>query len=75
LDEFLSLPPEAQEQVVTFIAFLKQSYIKSEPVFESRDVDLTSDPFIGMWQDRQDLANSSAWVRNVRENEWSKQCD
>ncbi|MBG1266876.1 hypothetical protein [Nostoc sp. WHI] len=31
-----------------------------------------NDSFIGMWSDRQDLADSSAWVRGVRDNEWSK---
>ncbi|MBD0389475.1 MAG: hypothetical protein ICV54_23970 [Nostoc sp. C3-bin3] len=34
-------------------------------------VDYLNDSFIGMWSDRQDLADSTAWVRGVRENEWS----
>jgi hypothetical protein len=29
--------------------------------------DWQDDAFIGMWQDREDLADSSAWVRSVRE--------
>lgn len=43
-----------------------------EPASESPDFDLINDSFIGMWSDRQDLADSTAWVRGVRENEWSK---
>jgi hypothetical protein len=75
LNEFLSLPDEAQRQVIDFIAFLRQKYAVVEPASESSDVNLLNDSFIGMWRDRQDLADSNAWVRSVRENEWSKPHD
>jgi hypothetical protein len=74
LGEFLSLPTEAQNQVVSLIAYLKQKYIYTESISVSLDVDLTNDAFIGMWQDRQDLGSAN-WVRNLRENEWSKTHD
>jgi len=70
LDEFLSLPAEAQRQVVDFIAFLRQRYTVVEPASGSLNTDLTNDTFIGMWQERQDLADSTAWVRRIRETEW-----
>lgn len=72
LNEFLSLPTEAQRQLLNFIAFLRQKYRITEPVSQARDIDWINDPFIGMWRERQDLANSTAWVRTVRENEWLK---
>jgi len=72
LNDFLSLPAEAQRQVINMIAFLRQKYKETEPTFQTKNVDLINEPFIGMWRDRQDLANSTAWVRSVRENEWSK---
>ncbi|MGB3239132.1 MAG: hypothetical protein WBB29_12605 [Geitlerinemataceae cyanobacterium] len=31
LNEFLSLPPEAQRQVMSFITFLRQNYALTEP--------------------------------------------
>ena len=71
LGDFLALPAEAQSQVVSLIAFLKQKYIDSEPLSISSNDDFMSDPFIGMWRDRQDLG-STTWVRNLRESEWSK---
>lgn len=46
-----------------------------ESAYQPPDIDLINDSFIGMWSDRQDLADSSAWVRGVRENEWSKSHD
>ncbi|MBH8550843.1 hypothetical protein I8751_00230 [Nostocaceae cyanobacterium CENA357] len=75
LNEFLSLPAEAQRQVIDFIAFLRQRYSVVEPNSQSPDFDLTNDSFIGMWRDRQDLTDSTAWVRGVRENEWSQPHD
>ncbi|BAY37735.1 hypothetical protein NIES2111_20760 [Nostoc sp. NIES-2111] len=71
LNEFLSLPVEAQRQVIDFIAFLRQRYTVAEPVKAPVDDNLANDSFIGMWRDRQDLTDSTAWVRSVRKNEWS----
>jgi hypothetical protein len=31
---------------------------------------LENEPFVGMWQDREDLADSSQWVRQLRQGEW-----
>ncbi|UKO96072.1 hypothetical protein [Nostoc sp. UHCC 0870] len=75
LNEFLSLPLEAQHQVIDFIAVLRQRYTVVECATQPVDDDLANDNFIGMWRDRQDLADSTAWVRSVRENEWSKSND
>ncbi|MEH2246000.1 hypothetical protein [Nostoc sp.] len=81
-NEFLSLSAEAQRQVIDYIAFLGQKYAVVEPTSQSPDFDLINDSFIGMWsvgvarrRHRQDLADSTAWVRSVRENEWSKSDD
>ncbi|MBE9051167.1 hypothetical protein IQ243_12200 [Nostocales cyanobacterium LEGE 11386] len=72
LNEFLSLPAEAQRQVIDFIAFLRQRYPVVEPASQSPDVDFINHSFIGMWSDRQNLTDSTAWVRGMRKNEWSK---
>ena len=71
LGEFLSLPAEAQNQVISLITFLKQKCIYSEPLATLSNDDFIGDPFVGMWRDRQDLG-STTWVRNLRESEWSK---
>ncbi|MFK0729589.1 MAG: hypothetical protein ACFKPT_28070 [Gloeotrichia echinulata GP01] len=70
LNQFLSLPEEAQRQVIDFIAFLRQKYAVVEPPSSSVDFDLRNDSFIGMWRERENLADSTAWVRSVRENEY-----
>ena len=67
---FDSLPIEAQRQALNFIAFLQQTYAPAiKP--QKTEIDWVNDPFIGMWQERQDMDDSTTWVRNIRENEWS----
>jgi hypothetical protein len=69
LNEFKSLPSEAQRQVADFIAFLRQKYRTTPPVTEKRR-DLDGEGFIGMWAKREDMADSTNWVRQTREQEW-----
>lgn len=71
LREINSLPIEAQRQIEDFVAFLRQRY-KSASFAETSTTDLTAEEFIGMWRDREDLRDSTAWVRNVRQSHWSK---
>jgi hypothetical protein len=70
--EFEALPLPAQQQVADFIAFLRTRSSRGVPESVSTSVDFDDDPFVGMWQDRDDLADSSTWVRNLREQEWSR---
>jgi hypothetical protein len=72
LRELNLLPPEGQRQVADFIARLREQYARPQSS-ESITSDLAQDSFIGMWQDREDMQDSSTWVRNLREHEWVKQ--
>ena len=69
-DDISNLPPEAQQQVVDFIAFLRTRYKRSEQEKQTRRIKLVNEPFIGIWKDRKDMNNSSKWLRNVRKTEW-----
>ena len=67
--DFVKLPPEAQRQVMDFIAFLQARYVSPRPRKNAKPTKLASEAFIGMWRNRDDLQDSSAWVRNARERE------
>ena len=69
-DDISNLPPEAQRQVVDFIAFLRTRYKRTEREKQTERIDLVNEPFIGIWKDREDMNNSSKWLRNVRKAEW-----
>lgn len=68
--EFITLPPIAQREVADFIAFLKQRYQQSQPELQTTLQDWREDPFIGIWKDREDLQDSTHWVRTIRQQEW-----
>ena len=68
--EIASLPPAVQQQVADFVAFLKARYPTVHPVEETRPIELIREPFIGMWRDREDMQESTAWVRRLRHQEW-----
>ncbi|MGD2207742.1 MAG: DUF2281 domain-containing protein [Anaerolineae bacterium] len=68
--EIDSLPPEAQKQIIDFVAFLKTRYPTVQPTEKTNQAALADEPFIGMWQDRRDMQDSTTWVRNLRQREW-----
>ena len=35
-------------------------------------VNFIDEPFVGMWKDREDIADSSNWVRKLRQSEWNR---
>jgi hypothetical protein len=69
---FSTLPPEAQQQVVDFIAFLQTRYAAPRPRKALKSAPLKQEDFIGMWRQREDLQDSTAWVRQTRATEWGK---
>lgn len=71
LREIDSLPPEARRQVEEFIALLRHRYESSVQAEAAAATDLLTEGFIGMWRDRDEMQDSSAWVRGRREHEWA----
>jgi len=70
--EMASLPPEAQKEVIDFLAFLKTRYRSSPAGTRTRRIKLTDEPFIGMWRGRKDMQDGTAWVRNLRQCQWER---
>lgn len=71
LQDFTSLPPEAQKQVTDFVAFLKARY-GTVSRKKAKLGKLSDEPFVGMWKDREDMRDSTKWVRELRQREWGR---
>ena len=71
-DDISNLPPEAKRQIVDFIALLRTRYKGSNEEKQTKRINLVNEPFIGIWKSREDMNNSSTWLRNLREAEWGK---
>ncbi|MGX9728129.1 MAG: DUF2281 domain-containing protein [Candidatus Electronema sp. VV] len=67
--EFAALPPEAKQQVVDFVEFIKKKYAAATK--KAVNLERAEEPFIGMWRDRDDMRDSSAWVKKTRNSEWA----
>lgn len=72
LREINSLPREAQRQIEDFVVFLRQRYQSPQSTKTANSSSLESEEFVGMWRDREDLSDSTAWVRNVRDKHWGR---
>lgn len=70
--KFAALHPEAQRQVLDFMDSLKVRYADMR---DNTKFDLSNEPFIGIWHDREDMQDSAAWVKSLRNNEWSLKND
>jgi hypothetical protein len=63
-----ALPKEKQEELLDFVEFLL-SRSEAKPATERTELDLQT-PFFGMWADRPEMNDSSAYVNNLRQCEW-----
>ncbi len=69
-NDISTLPPEAQQQVFDFIEFLKIRYRRIKPGKKTARNKIVNEPFIGIWEGRKDMNDSTKWVRSARESEW-----
>lgn len=71
IDKFDDLPPEAKKQAADFVAFLHERYVKTARK-PGTDKSVSESPFVGMWAEREDMADSTEWVRKQRKKLWIK---
>ena len=70
LREFTTLPPEGKRVVTDMIAFLRHRYQGAKETPALTATDIASDNVVGMWRDREEMADSTEWVRKTRKDEW-----
>jgi hypothetical protein len=61
------LPPDKQAEIFDFIAFLHSR--TATLVSSSSKPPLENEPLCGLWADREEMADSVAYVRGLREKE------
>ena len=73
--EFSSLPPEAQRQVLQFMAFLRSRYKPISARRKGKRTELSSEAFVGMWRDHEAILENTSWVRSIRKRHWAAKSD
>jgi hypothetical protein len=69
---YTALPVQAKKQVDDLIAFLQSQQATTQTSGIPAGFDLSNEPFIGLWRDREDMLDSTTWVRRAREQEWGQ---
>ena len=64
------LPPEAQREAADFVDFLSKKYLQKDNSSSKKSI--LNSPFRGMWKDREDMKDSTQWVRNIRKSRFAK---
>lgn len=72
-NKFDELPPEAKKQAQDFVDFLYQRYVRSTKKEKTQPISISDSSFFGIWKDREDLTDSTEWVRKVRKSQWPNQ--
>lgn len=68
-----ALPPDAQADVLDLLDTLSKRYAArpaAKPGAQMKG--LRKDPFIGIWRDRKEMADSATYVRKLRQTEWRR---
>ena len=69
LQRATALPKEKQEELSDFVEFLLSRSEAKPAATERTELDLQT-PFFGMWADRPEMNDSSAYVNDLRQSEW-----
>ncbi len=70
--ELAALPPKTRRVVLDLISVLRAQQVPGTTPRKAKCPPLEREKFIGMWRDREDMADSTNWVRSLREREWKR---
>ena len=62
-----NLPDAARRKVEALITELERKQQTQKERSELR-----KEPFVGLWQGRDNMADSTSWVREMRQREWER---
>lgn len=72
IKQIRKLPAEAQQEAAEFVEFLTKKYIqKPKETGSSKKKSILENSFRGAWKDRDDLQDSTKWVRELRKSRWA----
>lgn len=72
IKQIRKLPAEAQKEAADFVEYLTQKYIrKPEEGDKIKEKSILENSFRGVWKDREDLQDSTKWVRELRISRWA----
>lgn len=72
IKQIRKLPIEAQQEAADFVEFLSKKYLQDSNKTDSKGrKSILENSFRGIWKDREDLQDSTKWVRELRKSRWN----
>tara|TARA_R100001143_G_C3361009_1_gene135769 strand:- start:10636 stop:10875 length:240 start_codon:yes stop_codon:yes gene_type:complete len=72
IKQIKKLPTEAQQEAADFVEFLSKKYLQESNENDSKGrKSILENSFRGIWKDREDLQDSTKWVRELRKSRWN----
>ena len=71
IEKFESLTINDKKEALDFIDFLRNKDPRSRKRRRVGTSKIEDEKFIGMWENRDDMTDSAAWVRNLRRKDWA----
>lgn len=71
IKQLKKLPSEAQQEAADFVEFLYKKYMQQAEEPSTSNKSILESSFRGMWKDREDMQDSTEWVRNIRKSRWA----
>ena len=68
--QILELPPQERRRVQKLVNEIRRGAAHAKPPGSVHRRSLAKAPFLGMWKDRPEMKDSTAWVRTLRQREW-----
>ena len=70
------LPEDMLQEVWDFAMFLQEKrkqnvVLRGMKTTQANNQPLLQEPFIGIWKNRQEMTDSSEWVKQLRKEEWA----
>ena len=70
------LPEDMLQEVWDFAMFLQEKrkqnvVLRGMKTTQANNQPLSQEPFIGIWKNRQEMTDSSEWVKQLRKEEWA----
>ena len=71
VSEIATLPPMARQELEQFLMELKLRYARQQSLTPEERTRWMNPEIFGMYADREDLTDSSAYIRKLRDEQWS----
>lgn len=68
IKQYQELPSGAKREAADFVEFLYDRYVGRNKEDKKTRKPISESSFRGIWKDREDMKDSTQWVRNIRKS-------